>query len=75
MEMGLSPVLRIHDGAPRITDEGHRILDVTVPAGADIADVVMQMREHAGVVETGFFSHEATEAIIAGPDGIRRMTR
>lgn len=74
-EMGLKPVLRMHDGAPRITDEGHRILDVMVPNGADIADVVARMREHAGVVETGFFPHEATEAIIAGAGGIRRMTR
>jgi ribose 5-phosphate isomerase A len=74
-EMGLRPVLRMSDGSPRITDEGHRILDVMVPNGADIADVVARIREHAGVVETGFFPHEATEAIIAGADGIRRMTR
>ena len=74
-EMGLQPVQRMHDGAPRITDEGHFILDVMVPKHADIADVVARIREHAGVVETGFFAHEATEAIIAGSDGIRRMTR
>ena len=74
-EMGLRPVLRMRDGAPRITDEGHRILDVMVPDGTDIADVVARIREHAGVVETGFFPHEATEAIIAGTDGIRRMTK
>jgi ribose 5-phosphate isomerase A len=74
-EMGLSPVLRMREGAPRITDEGHRILDVTVPKNADIADVVARMREHAGVVETGFFPHEATEAIIASADGIKRVIR
>ncbi|HEX8618144.1 MAG TPA: ribose-5-phosphate isomerase RpiA [Thermoanaerobaculia bacterium] len=74
-EMGLAPVLRMRDGAPRVTDEGHRILDVMVPEGADIADVCARLREHAGVVETGFFPHEATEAIIAGPEGIRRMRR
>lgn len=74
-EMGLQPVLRLHDGQPRVTDEGNLILDVRVPAHADIADVVARMREHAGVVETGFFPHEATEALIAGADGIRRMTR
>ena len=74
-EMGLQPVLRMHNGGPRITDEGHRILDVMVPNGADIADVVARIREHAGVVETGFFPIEATEAIIAGSDGIRRMKR
>jgi ribose 5-phosphate isomerase A len=74
-ELGLQPVQRTHDGAPRVTDEGHLILDVMVPKSADIADVVARIREHAGVVETGFFPHEATEAIIAGSDGIRRMTR
>ncbi|HEX9982897.1 MAG TPA: ribose-5-phosphate isomerase RpiA [Thermoanaerobaculia bacterium] len=74
-EMGLDPVLRLRDGQPRITDEGHLILDVRVPAHADIADVVARMRDHAGVVETGFFPHEASEAIIASASGVRRMRR
>ena len=73
-EMGLQPVLRLHDGAMRITDEGHVILDVLVPESTDIADVVARIRNHAGVVETGFFPTEASEAIIAGAEGIRRMT-
>src|SRR5689334_20690268 len=29
--MGLAPTLRMRDGAARITDEGHRILDLRVP--------------------------------------------
>ncbi|HUP59206.1 MAG TPA: ribose-5-phosphate isomerase RpiA [Thermoanaerobaculia bacterium] len=74
-ELGLSPALRMHDGAPRVTDEGHRILDVMIPKNADIADIVARIRDHAGVVETGFFPTEASEAIIASPQGIRRMTR
>jgi ribose 5-phosphate isomerase A len=74
-EMRLDPVLRLADGAPRVTDEGHRILDVRVPGSADIADVVARIREHAGVVETGFFPHEATEAILAGSNGLKRMAR
>ena len=57
------------------TDEGHVILDVRVPKNEDIADVVARIRGHAGVVETGFFPTEATEAIIATSNGIRRMTR
>src|SRR5947209_19811865 len=73
--MGLSPVLRLRDGAPRITDEGHRILDVRVPEDRDIASVVADLRELAGVVETGFFSSEASEALIATADGVRRMVR
>jgi len=74
-EMGLEPVLRLHEGQPRVTDEGHRILDVRIPKNAEIADVVARIRDHAGVVETGFFPREATEAIIAGADGIKRMKR
>jgi ribose 5-phosphate isomerase A len=73
--MGLSPVLRLRDGQPRITDEGHRILDIRVPEPTDIADVVSEIRELAGVVETGFFPSEASEALIATPNGVRRMTR
>ena len=71
--MGLAPVMRLRDGAPRITDEGHRILDVRVPQNEEIADVVARIRECAGVVETGFFPREATEAIIATPAGVRRL--
>jgi ribose 5-phosphate isomerase A len=71
--MGLAPVLRLRDGAPRVTDEGHRILDVRVPGDQDIADVVARIRACAGVVETGFFPSEATEAIIASPAGLRRL--
>ena len=71
--MGLAPALRYRDGAVRVTDEGHRILDVRVPPDEDIADVVARIRQCAGVVETGFFPSEATEALIAAPSGIRRL--
>ena len=67
----LSPVLR--EGVT--TDEGHVILDVRVPPGEDIAEAVARIRAHAGVVETGFFPTEATEAVIAGTGGVRRMRR
>jgi ribose 5-phosphate isomerase A len=74
-EMSLQPQLRMRDGAPRVTDEGHRILDVRIPPYDDIGNIVAQIREHAGVVETGYFPREATEAIIATASGIRRMHR
>jgi len=73
--MGLNPALRLRDGQPRITDEGHRIVDVRVPEGSDIADVVAEIRLLAGVVETGFFPTEASEGLIATATGVRRMTR
>jgi ribose 5-phosphate isomerase A len=73
--MGLDPTLRMAGDAVRVTDEGHRILDVIVPAAVDIADLVAELRDQAGVVETGFFGREATEAIIASEAGIRRIPR
>lgn len=74
-ELEFQPVLRMRDGSPRATDEGHRILDLRVPQDRDIDDFVAEIRACAGVVDTGFFPNEATEAIIAGPAGIRLMPR
>jgi ribose 5-phosphate isomerase A len=73
--MHLAPALRMQDGKPRVTDEGHRIVDVRVPEREDIAGVVARIRECAGVVETGFFPIEATEALIAIGDRIERRVR
>jgi ribose 5-phosphate isomerase A len=74
-ELEFAPVLRMVDGVPRVTDEGNRILDLRVPQDRDIADFVAEVRSYAGVLDTGFFPTEASEAIIAGPDGIRLMPR
>ena len=73
--MSLAPVLRLRENVPRVTDEGNLILDIRVPETRDIADVVSDVRALAGVVETGFFPHEATEAVIAGSAGLRWMKR
>lgn len=73
--MELRPELRKSGGNPFMTDEGNRILDVRVPADRDIAQVVDALRKLAGVVETGFFPDEASEAIIAGAGGVRTMKR
>ena len=73
--MGLAPVLRMQNDNVRITDEGNHILDVHVSPDSDIAEVVAEINACAGVVETGFFPTEATEAIIAGADGVRWMRK
>ena len=74
-DMGLNPRIRVKEGQVLITDEKHVIFDVTVPETRDIADLVEEVRAMAGVVETGFFPTEATDAIIAGSTGIRWMRR
>ncbi len=73
--MNLQPSRRMAGAQPRVTDEGNAILDVMVPASRDIADVVADLRDLAGVIETGFFPREATDAVIAGSGGLRRMRR
>jgi ribose 5-phosphate isomerase A len=75
VSMGLSPVLRQKDGATFVTDEKHLIVDISVPRDRDIADVVQEIRSFAGVVETGFFPTEATEAVIASAEGVERVRR
>lgn len=72
---GLRPELRRSGGNPFMTDEGNRILDVAVPGDQDIADLVGGLRTMAGVVETGFFPDEASDAIIASARGIERLRR
>lgn len=72
---GLRPELRKSAGNPFMTDEGNRILDIRVPHERDIADVIDEVRRNAGVVETGFFPDEASEAIIASAGGVRVMRR
>ncbi len=72
---GLRPELRKSAGNPFMTDEGNRILDILVPHERDIADVIDEVRRNAGVVETGFFPDEASEAVIAGAGGVRVIRR
>ena len=60
---------------PFVTDEGHHIIDVRPPAEMDVAMFHSRLKEHAGVVETGFFGHEATRALIATPRGVEVMER
>jgi ribose 5-phosphate isomerase A len=71
----LHPSLRSTDGSPFVTDEGNWILDIRIPGDRDIAEVVDVVLSHAGVVDTGFFPREATEALVATADGVRHMTR
>ena len=74
--MSLYPVARqLASGERLTTDEGHYLIDVVIPGDRDIADVVDDIRDIAGVVETGFFPYEATDAFIATPSGVERRSR
>jgi ribose 5-phosphate isomerase A len=72
---GIAAGLRVKEGEPFITDEGHHILDLRVPATVSIAELHERLKRRAGVVETGYFGHEATEAFLATPLGVTRLTK
>lgn len=73
--MGLDPAPRLDEAGWKITDEGNRIIDVTVPPGDDVADLVAELRRWSGVIETGFFPDEASRVIVADEDGVRIEAR
>ena len=70
--------LRMADGdsAPYLTDEGHYILDCTIPADADPAALDLALKRVPGVVEHGLFLDMADLALLGQPDGsVERVER
>ena len=73
---GADPELRRNEsGEVHVTDNGLMIIDCGF--GNGIADPDMLNRDladRAGIVESGLFLGMADEAVVAGTDGVRRMT-
>ncbi len=63
------PELRMEDGAPYETDEGHFILDCTLPADVDLEELDVSLSRIPGVVEHGLFIGLAERALLGTPDG------
>jgi ribose 5-phosphate isomerase A len=57
------------DGEPYLTDEGHLILDCTLPPVPDIAALGRDIKQVPGVVEHGLFIGMAERALLGHPDG------
>jgi ribose 5-phosphate isomerase A len=63
-------------GEPVVTDEGHFLLDCSLPADGDVAALGEQIKATVGVVEHGLFLGLADEAVLGTPEGqIERMER
>ena len=74
--LGARPVLRRNsDGTPFTTDQGNVILDCHFGPIEDPASLAVRLNESAGIVEHGLFLGLATDVIVAGPRGVRRMKR
>ncbi len=74
--MNAHPALRPgSDGTPFLTDQGNVILDCKTGPLTDPGELAAALKSHAGVVEHGLFLGLATDVIVAGPAGIRHLTR
>lgn len=63
------------DGSQFATDSGNLILDCGFGPIADPSQLALHLNQRAGIVEHGLFLDIATDAIIAGPNGLRHVIR
>lgn len=68
--LGTEPALRKADGAPLVTDDGLYILDCRWNPIADPPALDAALKGIAGVVDHGIFLGLASQALVAGPDGV-----
>jgi len=75
--LGAAPTRRLAaDGEPYRTDSGNYIVDCRFPRGiADPAALARALARRPGVVEDGLFLRMARVAFVAGPRGVRQITR
>jgi ribose 5-phosphate isomerase A len=57
------------DGGPVVTDEGHYLLDVELPATGDLDELAAELKGEVGVVEHGLFLGLADLALLGHDDG------
>lgn len=58
------------DGKPFVTDEGHVIVDCSIPPDAELDQLGANLRAVTGVVEHGLFTQLADIALLGSPDGV-----
>lgn len=75
--LGAEPRLRAGaNGAPYRTDNGNLVLDCRFDGGiANPAGLERRLARRAGVVESGLFLGVASEVVVAGARGVRRLER
>lgn len=75
--LGAEPKVRRGEaGDAYLTDNGHLIVDCHFVKGIpDPLELESRLSGRAGVVESGLFLDMADEVVVAGADGVYRMTR
>jgi len=69
--LGYNPALRMKDGAPFVTDQGNRILDLHLPEEVHPFDAAGRVMAWPGVVETGCFAPICRGIFIGTDDGVQ----
>jgi ribose 5-phosphate isomerase A len=69
LELVPSADLRMDGDTPKLTDEGHYLLDCTLPAEGDQDRLGADLKATVGVVEHGLFLGLASEALLGTPEG------
>lgn len=67
--LGCRTTLRMLDGKPFLTDNGHYIIDCNFEVIGDAAHINQQIRGIPGVMETGLFVQMASKVIVGYEDG------
>ena len=74
--LGAIPSLRRNpDGSPYLTDQHNYILDCAFGPIPDPAGLARLLESRAGLLGHGLFIGLASEVIVAGPSGCRRLTK
>ncbi|UYN89501.1 MAG: ribose-5-phosphate isomerase RpiA [Anaerolineales bacterium] len=73
--LGSTPRVREHNGMPVLSDQGNYLLDCAFGPIADPDALARQLEARAGIVEHGLFIGLATDMFVAGPEGVRQLTR
>lgn len=74
-DITVTPRLREKDGQCVLTDGGNLIYDAPCAVIVDPCALADALKSITGVVDHGLFLDLADEALVAGPDGVQRLTR
>jgi ribose 5-phosphate isomerase A len=74
-KLGATTRIRQIDGNAFVTENNNIILDCAFPNGiADPEDLDARLHSIVGVVETGLFIHLASQVLIGGPEGVKKLS-
>lgn len=72
---GYRPEFRMSDGQKFKTDSGNYILDLNLTKISDAQDLAQELKQMIGVVEHGLFIDICDLVIMAGSEGIQKITK